>query len=126
MTIYRFECLKSFNSTEIYKNDNDDEIQITNLWKYATLEFTEDEMPERESNGNYYDIYMPESFDCSDLFASNIDVFTDDDELKERIVNIQDDEKFVDQIIKMGFYITKTQYDILDNGEDSINVIEIE
>ncbi|KXW56533.1 hypothetical protein LHV13_02870 [Ferrovum sp. PN-J185] len=124
-TIYKFECFKSFNVTDIYKNDQDDEIVITNLWTYATLEYNEDELPEKEDNGNYYDIFLPEAFDCSDLFVSNVDYFIEDNKLLNKISALEDQDKFIDLIQANGFEHFETQYDILDSGEGSIVVVEV-
>jgi hypothetical protein len=123
--IYKFECFKSFNVTDIYKNDKDDEIVITNLWTYATLEYIEDELPEREDNGNYYDIFLPEAFDCSDLFDSNIDYFIEDKKLLNEVSTLEGQDKFIKLIQGLGFEHFKTQYDIMDNGDRSIVITEM-
>ncbi|HQT81731.1 MAG TPA: hypothetical protein PL140_07310 [Ferrovaceae bacterium] len=111
--------------TDIYKNDEDDEIIITNLWTYATLEYGENELPEKEDNGNYYDIFLPEAFDCSDLFVSNVDYFIDDVKLLNKVSILEGEDRFIELIQGVGFKHFKTQYDILDIDNRSIIITEM-
>jgi len=120
----KFECYKSFNETFTYSNDDGEEVVISNLWRYAELLYPDDQLPVVDSDRNYCNIELPEEFEYSDLYVNNVDVFVNNEDLREQIESY-DDENFEELLEDLGFTNIETEYDIFFNGEDSIKISKI-
>ena len=122
----RFKCYKSFNETKTYCNTLGDEILISTLWRYAKIDFQDGEdVPERDVDGNYYNIFLPDEVNYEDEYVESMELNIDDEELKAQIDDYGDSD-FIGYIEGLGFEFIDGEFDIFVTDENSLSIVKVE
>lgn len=117
---YRLICHNSFFSIYEFKTSSNDALYITNLWKYAQMDFDQYQLPQKDIEGNYLNIQLPESAEYNDLLMSVVDILSDNEELKNAIEQEKNNENLINHLYSLGFVFISTRYDVMDKGNNSV------
>ena len=92
----RLECTKCLNERKVYKSENA-EVVFEAVYRYAILSFDEGEEPELDKEGNVDDLYFSDDSELGDYSFEDWKVVKcDDDDLKEKINEIIEENGFVE------------------------------
>ncbi|MBU6468842.1 MAG: hypothetical protein KGN31_07200 [Betaproteobacteria bacterium] len=84
------------------------------------MDFDQYQLPQKDIEGNYLNIQLPESAEYNDLLMSVVDILSDNEELKNAIEQEKNNENLINHLYSLGFVFISTRYDVMDKGNNSV------